>query len=260
MKKLHRTVIALGLISFIAGCTSVPTPRKVYTGAERSKEQISRFFMAGKGSFSAVLYKVDGKTCSDPDALRHTFLGPWMGFNVLLLPGTHEFELVILKDEYAENISFVMEAGADYELLQDGAAFSVYKKTNDEYGAVAVKRGRLSFYQEPEKSSAHGILAQDEATEKDGSFAIYRIDGMPGKATEALQASNLFVALGDYEIRLSPGKHVIEYSCGMNGFYTRTVSSKEVTIEAGKKYRMRIVKLDGVEKGIVMAETELANY
>jgi hypothetical protein len=184
-----------------------------------------------------------------------------MGFNVRLLPGRHDFELVIIKEKRAENLSFVTAAGSDYELVEEKGLFRVYRKTADGRSPVEVKRDRIPFYQEPEKSAPHGILVQNDQTFKDGDFTIYRIDGKPGTATEAIQTSNIFIALAsNYEIRLTPGRHVIEYSCGKNRIYTKTVYSREIMIEAGKKYRLRIADIGADEKGLVQSRVELLPF
>jgi len=263
MKKVFYALFVISLIWLSTGCSSVPAPRKVYDGADRPKEQLSRFYMVGKGSFKAVLYKVDGKTCSDLDGLKQTYLGFWHGFNLMLLPGHHDFEFVIIKDEYAETVSFVMEAGSDYEFVKEKEDYLVFKKTADGNKVVDVKRNRLSFYKEPDKSAPHGVVIQDEETFKESGFAIYRIDGMPGTATEFLDNSNLFVGLGYYELRLTPGKHIIEFTGGLTGkgdkYYLFKVCSKQIIIEAGKKYRMRFVNIENVEKGVALGEIELVS-
>jgi hypothetical protein len=261
MKRICLVLSVFSLLLSLNGCSSVPEARNAYEGGDRSPEQLSRFYMAGTGSFTAVLYKVDGKTCSDMNALRHSYNGPWMGFNVRLLPGSHDFELVIIKEKRSENLSFVTTAGSDYELVEEKGLFQVYRKAGEGRSAVDVKRGGIPFYQEPEKTAPHGLLVQNDETMTDGAFALYRIDGRPGTATEALQTSNIFVTLGGaYEIRLTPGKHVIEYSCGKDRIYTRTLSSKEIMIEAGRKYRLRIVDMAVNEKGLVQSRVELASF
>jgi hypothetical protein len=153
-----------------------------------------------------VLYKVVGKTCSDMNALRHCYNGPWMGIIVRLIPGDHNFELVVIRDKHAENLSFATSAGSDYELVEEKGLFRVYRKTGEARSDIEVKRVVIPFYQEPDKSAPHGLLVQNEET-RPMRFRHILDCGRPG-TLRAFRTSNIFVALGTMKSS-DPGKHVM---------------------------------------------------
>ena len=95
MKKILYTLLVISLFWGLAGCLSIPEQRKAYEGAVRPNEQLSHFYMSQGWNLKLVLYKVDGKYCSCyyPQSISYT---DWKGgFNVALLPGSHNFELLI---------------------------------------------------------------------------------------------------------------------------------------------------------------------
>jgi len=157
---------------------------------------------------------VDGEYCSGyyPRSISYT---AWKGgFNVALLPGSHNFELLIREeDNSVKLLSFTLDGGAAYKFRkEEGSKPLVFKKTSAGDKQVDIKLTTLTPYKEPDVPASHGTIVQNKETGKQGFFAIIRVDGMPGTYGSPLGPSIYQVAIGeDYELRLTPGKHVIDY-------------------------------------------------
>jgi len=265
MKKVIRVLFIICVSWLISGCKSVPDVRKVYDGPVKQSEELSYLFMVGEGSFPVNIFKIDGKNCTDTALLWNgSFQGKWGGFNVALLPGSHSFEFAMLEENYVEIVTFNMEAGIKYEFRIENNGIMIYRKSADGETAVDVKHNRLSPYKEPEISSPHGTLIQSEETEKEGSFSIIRLDGLAGSKKPSFYEYNKYVASGNYELMLTPGKHVLEFSAfiNKNGKYyvSREVYSREVKIEAGKKYKFRISNLNETATDFTVANIEFVSF
>ena len=117
----------------------------------------------------------------------------------------------------------------------------------------------LPPYMEPDPGEPHALLVQNEETKKEGGCVIFRIDGLPG--TDFPQAGrNLFVARGNFELRLAPGTHRIEYVAGYNRYASYRVYAKEFTAEAGRKYRFKATKLEKVDESLALLEIDIVTY
>lgn len=265
MKRFLQIMFIAAFLSAAAGCTSVPNLRKAYDGPEKTKDQLSYLYMVGEGRFPVNVFRIDGKNCTDTDLIwAGSYNGKWGGFNVALVPGLHSFEFAMLEENYVEVVSFTMDAGAAYEFKIVNKGIMIYKKSGTAETAVDVKRNRLSPYKQPDTTAPYGTIVQNKETGKTGSCSIVRVDGLPGSEKPAFYQYNIYVAQGDFELRLVPGKHVIEFGpyIEKDGKYytTKKFLSKELKVEAGKKYKIEIKNFDYITSDFTLAQIDFVSF
>lgn len=260
MKQVTHILFIISILWFTIGCKSIPDARKAYDGPDKSKEQLAYFYMKNHMTLSspdALLFKVDGKTGSDVSQYWRCYSEKGLGFNVAVLPGMRSFEFII-DNNHVENVSFMLQSASDYEFLNSGKDLSVFKKTPEGDKAVDIKRVIIAPYKEPEKSAPHGTLVQNNETMKEGTFHIYRVDGLPGTVSFGHWWGT--IVYDNFELRLTPGKHIIDYQYFIEGQQTARFLTMEINVKSGKKYRMRVSNYEKINKDLSLAETEVVDF
>ena len=246
-----KRIISFSFISFLIlslfSCSFSAQTRKVYQGPVKNPDEVSKFFMKGNGFIERKLYKIDGQTNSDFSQNYNIDYTNMAGcFTVELLPGEHTFEMIAFDSQnakYAYNLKFNMEKGKAYEYKEEKNSYIVLKE--DDNRKINLKEEKIPFFKEQEENQPHGLLIQDDKTKTYGNFSILRIDNFPGQNIPTIGGYNLFVGLDDYQIRLSPGKHKIEFitsiTVGERFYFSQIVTQLEVNIIKEKKYKMVVL-------------------
>jgi len=171
------------------------------------------------------------------------------GFNVAVLPGRRTFELFNAKTEPVSvfQVTIDMEAGKTYSLVGNEKKF-VIKCDGKE---VKAEVGRIPVYVEPPPGDPHATLKL-AGTLYGKSIALFRVDGKVGSRMYkchpkwvTFNKDNVMTGMDDLELRLSPGKHTLEYSVHSRFMGARSMgfSVKTVTfsVEAGKVYGYKVI-------------------
>lgn len=248
-----RLVLPLALVAALSSCASAPI--QTYKGAALPAGQTARFSYSGDWMLKVILYKVDGDLALESGK---THQGTYtdssnMGFDLLLKPGPHRFELVLLEENVVKDLSFVAEAGATYVL--DREQKQVLRSDGGKRTPVEAQWVTVPFYEEPTDPSSATLALEGGL----GTVTLYRIDGKPGRQS-FLRSNYRFNSDGDgsFKVRLSPGAHTLEYRLhNTKGYFSANVLLKQVTLEAGKLYNIRPLAHEDKQTGATLGDIEL---
>ncbi len=238
----HVSVCLVCFFSFILfGCTSLPL--KAYKGDVKPAGSTA-LFSHDDAWGNNVLYKVDGETAG-PELLRENlYFGTYNnkngGFILSLLPGRHNLEIVLLNSKRVVNIEFSINAGDHYVLNRKSEKLWITRNVEKDAPEIEAVIKDIPFYKEPSESEPHARLVQESGTKS--SISIFRIDGMPGKNRITYNFGitdpvNPRVVFGSFDVRLSPGKHVIDYVTVTGRSGSPVINTMPIVVEAGKKYK-----------------------
>jgi len=261
MKNVKLYAFVLGAALAAVSCASMP---KEVAGAGVSGADSVRTAVFWSPAYSGryILNYVDG--ARPPVAQYNSFSTTTAGgFNARVLPGRHSFEISVMKAGKGVAIEFDLEAGQTYKLIVQGEQLSVVRTTSQGDFSVEAKVQVLPKYAEPAESAPHAVIVGDAQTHKEGKFTIHRIDGLTGSVGSPSIGWNYFIAsgaYGNYAVRVSPGKHVLEYTYAYGNYFTPKSHTKEFDFASGKRYKFRIKNVDKLKSGLALAETEIAEY
>ncbi len=241
------------LIYLLTGCISAPVATSFSGNARESKEIASLVFDGNKMRATLSVYKVDGKTSTDPNTGPSYLLNRGKrDLNLQLLPGKHEIEVVLPRTKEVKLISYDFRAGGSYEFVYDDEKLSLVENIDGKEVPVNFQARNIPEYKEPGENEPHAILLEEGlgakgmagaffgrgATTDGGIATYYRIDGLHGN-----HWWNVFVYFKDNEkltdkinIRMKPGIHKIEFTGHIGNYYSPHIISMTANFEAGKKY------------------------
>ncbi len=248
-----KMVLIIAALLLLSACSTERLLHKSYKGDNRPNEQLALFNWAGTWYMGLGLYKADGVPLTEeneggtwPCMYNDRNLG---GFNVAVLPGKRVFELFNAKTEpvSAFQVSFNMEAGKTYTLVGDEEKFVIMSGGKE----VKFDVEPVPVFIEPRTGEPHGLL-------KLGGFglnktvALFRVDGKVSKPVHkchpkwvTINKDIPFIGMSEFELRLSPGKHTIEYSVLSRifggramGFYVKTLT---FNVKEGKSYNYKVI-------------------
>ncbi len=268
MKKIFKhlmlkVILLVVLFTVLNSCSFTAKLSKLYD-TSLPLEEASKLFIKSNGFIEIALYKVDGKTNTILNSKGNGILyTDYTGsFNVALSPGSHTFEFVMFKKQVAQNsirITFDMKPQTTYMLVntEKGLQVKINSKGNKN---VDFTQEEVPFYTGPNQTDPHGKIIQDKKTKENGTYAITRIDGLPGKLVPKIGGYNLWVGLDDYEIMLTPGEHTIEYLASYKDKSSVLINTKKINIEQGKSYRLKMTNVENISNGIFSSESILVEY
>lgn len=268
---LCNTAFCIALLLSLSSCSGGKL-HKTYTGPDKPADKVAIFNWDGTWYMGLALYKADGKPFTGrPDD------GTWPcmyngrntgGFNVAVLPGRRVFELYNAKTVKVSvcRVSFNMEAGKTYTLVGDEEKFIITCDGKD----IKADIGPIPVYDQPAPGAPHGVLKIKGGLFGD-TVALFRIDDKVSNPMYkchpkwvAINEDNIIAGMVDFETRLSPGKHSIEYTVLMKTVGPRITSFAVKTltfnVRAGKNYIYKVIpapedgKSDVYEKTIDIIE------
>ena len=241
------------LIFLLTGCISAPIATSFSGNARDAKDVASLVFDGNKMRATLSVYKVDGKTSTDPNTgSSYLLTTAKRTLNLQLLPGKHELEVALPRTKEVKLISADFKAGSSYEFIYEDERLSMVENIDGKQVPVNFQSRNISEYKEPGENEPHATLLEEGldakgmagaffgrgATTDGGIATYYRIDGLHGN-----HWWNVFVFFGDNEkitdkinIRVKPGIHTIEFTGSLGNYYTPHIISMKGNFEAGKKY------------------------
>jgi len=248
----YKTACVLVLFWTFIACSGRAL-HKTYGGQERPNDQLAVFEWEGTWYMGLGLYKADGIPNTEGKNG-----GTWEcmyndknhgGFNVAVLPGKRAFELFNARTEPVSvfQVTLDMESGKTYSLVGNEKKFIIRCNGKE----VKTNVGPIPVYIEPGPGDPHAVLFL-EAHMLGKSVALFRVDGKVGKKMYkchpkwvTFNNDNPIGGMTDFELRLSPGKHIIEYSVLSKYFGGRSmgfvVKTLEFEVQAGKKYTYKVI-------------------